>query len=78
MDTVTTAKALHLASRTLCSRFDVATGLVGADEVASALGTDPLACSRVVLEAVEVGLGMFDIVCVGQRDKDGETARRVV
>jgi hypothetical protein len=30
---------------------------MGTDEVASALGTDPLAGSRVVLEAIEVGLG---------------------
>lgn len=78
MDTVTTAKALHLASRTLCSRFDVATSLVGTDEIASALGTDPLACNRVVLEAIKVGLGMFNFMGVGQGDKDGETTRRVV
>ena len=80
MDTVATAEALHLFPCALCGRLDVAAGLMGADEVTTALGAGPLACNRVVLEAIKVGLGVFNIMVmvIGQRNKNGEAARREV
>ena len=78
MDKVTTAEALHLLSGAFRSRLCVAAGLMGSDEVASAFGTDPLAYGGIVREVVEVRFGMFGVVEIGQRDRNGETARRRV
>ena len=78
MDVVATTKALDLQACTLGCRFDMPASLMGANEIFSALCTDPLASGGVLLETVEIRFGGLDVVDMSQGDKNGESRRREV
>ena len=70
MDAVTTAKTLDLLTRTLCGRFDMPAGLVGADKMLSALCTVPPSSDGVLLETFEILLSRLDVLDMSQGDEN--------
>lgn len=72
VDVVAATKALNLLSGAFCGGLHMPTRLVGTNKVSFALGANPFASKRVILETLEVGLCRLNIFDVGQGGEDGQ------